>query len=89
MMNLMNKKYLCLAGYTTQYLDLLNFRFLQMSEEKRLKSISIMAKRLVEQDNEYKLIRSKVMAVAEEHKCSVMDISLNWISLTILNGCVE
>jgi hypothetical protein len=39
MMNLMNKDYTWVDGYATQYLDILNCRFLDMSREKRLKSI--------------------------------------------------
>lgn len=60
MMNLMNQSYMLTDDYATQYVDVLNCRFLAMNKEKRLKNISVMAKRLAEQGDEYKAIKSEV-----------------------------
>lgn len=40
-------------GYATQYLDMLNIKFIQMDPSKREKNLSIFAKRLAEKDQQY------------------------------------
>ena len=67
MMNLMNKDYTWFDGYTRQYLDILNCRFIDMDSEKRLKSIPIMTKRLAERGEEYQQVRAEVAATAREY----------------------
>jgi hypothetical protein len=67
MMNLMNKDYTWVDKYITQYLDILNCRFLEMNNEKRLKSIPIMVKRLVEQGDEYRRVKTDVVAAAKKY----------------------
>ena len=74
MINLLNNDYPWLDGYVTQYVDILNCRFLEMDQEKRLKSIPTMAKRLAEQGEEYQQFKSEVYAAAREHNCLVRDI---------------
>ncbi|MDN5322568.1 MAG: hypothetical protein PWQ67_1022 [Clostridia bacterium] len=67
MMNIMNKDYTRFDGYTRQYLDILNCRFIDMDKEKRLKNISTMAKRLAERGEEYKQIKAEVAAAARHY----------------------
>ena len=63
--------------YTTQYLDVLNIRFLELDRDKRVKNISIMVKRLVEKGDEYQEYRVAVNQAAKTHNCSPDDIQLN------------
>jgi len=74
MINMMTSDYIWFDGYATQYLDILNCRFLAMNREKRLKNIPTMAKRLAEQSQEYKEVKSEVVEAARMHNCSVYDI---------------
>jgi hypothetical protein len=74
MLNLMNKDYTWLEGYTTQYVDILNCQFFEMDKEKRLKTIPTLAKRLTEQGDEYQQIKKAVFAAAREYNCPVDDI---------------
>lgn len=76
MMNVMNRNYNWFDGYATQYLDILNCRFLDMDKEKRLKNIPTMAKRLAEQGEEYRDVKGEVLAAAREYNCTASDISL-------------
>lgn len=78
-MNLMNHDYTWTDGYITQYLDVLNIKFINMDKEKRLKSILTMAKRLNEHDKEYREIESVVLEGAREFACSADDVSLTGI----------
>lgn len=50
----MTSKYNSFRGYTTQYLVQLNIKFEAMKPQKRRDNISIMAKRLFENGEEYK-----------------------------------
>ena len=76
MINMMIREFTWFSGYATQYLDLLNSRFLDMNKEERLKNISTMAKYLAEQNQEYKDIKSQVIEMAKTHNCPVEDIRL-------------
>lgn len=53
-------------GYATQYLDMLNIKFLQMDRPKREKNLSIFAKRLAEQDQQYLRERTAIHEFARE-----------------------
>ena len=75
--HLMVKDTLWFDDYITQYLDLLNIQFVDMSEDKRKKSISTMAKKLSEQGEEYIQVKNEVVQAAEQHKCSIEDITLS------------
>ncbi|MEW5785409.1 MAG: hypothetical protein AB1767_10110 [Bacillota bacterium] len=77
MINSMIRDYPWVDYYATQYLDILNCRFIDMDREKRKKNITIMAKRLVEQGQEYQEVRRDVMAAARNHNCSVDNIRVN------------
>jgi hypothetical protein len=74
MMSLMNRDYIWMGKYITQYIDILNGRFLEYSPEKRLKFIPTMAKRLAEQGNEYMEVRSDVIAAAQQYNCPAENI---------------
>ena len=73
-MNLMNRDYTWFNGYVTHYLDILNCRFVSMDREKRLKGIPTMAKRIVEQGEEYQREKQEVLAAAEYYNTSVDNI---------------
>lgn len=72
----MNRPYPWMEGYITQYVDMLNLRFLDMDCEGRQKSISIMVKRLAEKNNEYLTLEQEVTAAARRHQCSIEDIKV-------------
>lgn len=76
MLNLMNKDYPWVDGYVTQYIDLLNCKFIDMDKEKRLKNIPIMAKRIAEQGKEYRKLKDDLQKAAKIHKCSITDLRL-------------
>ena len=63
--------------YVTQYVDVLNERFLDLDAEKRVKNISTMVKRLAEKGNEYQQYRLEVTEAARIHDCSICDIELD------------
>ncbi|MRX72825.1 hypothetical protein GJU40_11775 [Bacillus lacus] len=65
-----------LSNYTTQYLDLLNIRYLDWEPEKREKNISIIAKRLAERGDEYLAVRREVQDAAAKYDCHPSDIRL-------------
>ncbi|WP_053362568.1 hypothetical protein [Bacillus sp. FJAT-27251] len=73
-MKLMNKEYTWFDGYITQYLDELNIKFLEMDKEKRLKNITIIAKRIAEQGLDYKEIKLAVEEAARKYNCHVTNI---------------
>jgi hypothetical protein len=74
MITFMNKDYTWLDGYVTQYVDILNCRFLEMDTEKRLKTIPTLAKRLAELGDEYQQLGKAVFAAAKEYNCPADDI---------------
>ncbi len=76
-MKLMTKEYEWFDDYATQYVDLLNCSFLEMDSEKRLKNITIMAKRLAEFGREYQEVKSEVIEAAKKNSCSINNIRLN------------
>jgi hypothetical protein len=62
----------------TQYVDLLNMRFVNMDPDKRKKSLLTMVKRLVEQGPEYQQLRQEVDHVATKNHCEFSDIDFSW-----------
>ncbi|UOY91146.1 hypothetical protein MUG87_11295 [Ectobacillus sp. JY-23] len=76
-MNMLNGRYFSVGGYITQYIDVLNEQFLQMNKEKRMKSISLMAKRLTELNGDYQDIREIVREAAARYGCPPDDVRLN------------
>jgi hypothetical protein len=77
MMNIMLREYTWYESYATQYLDLLNCRFLEMDKEKRLKNIPVMAKRIAEQGQEYNEIKNEVINASRKYNCEFEDVALN------------
>ncbi|HBN96309.1 MAG TPA: hypothetical protein DDZ66_08405 [Firmicutes bacterium] len=75
--NMMFGYYVSFEHYTTQYLDVLNTRFLDLDKEKRVKNISIMVKRLVEKGDEYQEYREVVNEAAQAHNCSPSFVELD------------
>ena len=77
MHNIMNGSYVYFNRYLTQYLDILNVRFMEMNKEKRLKNISTTAKRIVEKNNEYRHLEDQIREEARRLKCGVNDLRLD------------
>ena len=76
-LNLLHKDYTWTDGYTTQYLDMLNIRYLEIGDrEQRAKELSLVVKRMTEKGKEYRQVEEEVRRMAREHNCSVEDISL-------------
>ncbi|MCD8509455.1 MAG: hypothetical protein LRY73_05940 [Bacillus sp. (in: Bacteria)] len=73
-LKLINHDYAWSDHYATQYLDELNCDFIEMDKEKRLKSISIMAKRLAEKGREYQAVEKAVLDAARKYNCHMTDI---------------
>ncbi|WP_240376832.1 DUF6904 family protein [Bacillus piscicola] len=73
-LRLMNRDYTWSDNYVTQYLDELNCRFIDMDSEKRLKNITIMAKRIAEKGREYQEVEYAVMEAAIRYKCHPTDL---------------
>ena len=74
--NLMFSGQFSAVGYATQYLDLLNIRFLKLDRERRAQKISIVVKRLVEKDDEYWDYWHAVRRAAKAHGCSPEDLGI-------------
>ena len=79
-LNLLHKDYTWTDGYTTQYLDMLNIRYLNIEEkEERAKSLSTLVKKMTEKGKEYQEIERGVRETAIANNCSTEDIRLsNW-----------
>lgn len=77
MLNVMNSTYVSVCRYITQYIDILNNKFIRMSSEKRLKNISVFAKRIAEHDQEYRDLEFEFREEARKQNCSVDDLRLD------------
>lgn len=77
MVNLMNKDYPWMAGYATQYVDMLNIRHLELDADERQKSLPTIAKRLMERGKEYQKMLQDITTMAHKHNCSVENIELS------------
>lgn len=62
--------------YMTQYIDLLNLRYLDWDKEKRKQNLSIIAKRIAERDGEYCNVEQEVYLAAKENDCDPSQIRL-------------
>ncbi|MCR4442438.1 MAG: hypothetical protein QHH10_09445 [Peptococcaceae bacterium] len=76
-LNILNGKFVYVDRYITQYLDILNERFIKMSKEKRLKNLSTIAKRIVERGQEYRDLELQLREDAKKYNCSVDDLRLD------------
>jgi len=77
MLNVMNGRYVFIERYVTQYIDILNDRFIRMDREKRLKNISVFAKRIAEHGQEYWDLEFELGKEARQQNCSVDDLRLD------------
>lgn len=76
-LNALNGRYVYVDRYITQYLDILNERFIKMNKDKRLKNLSAIAKRITERDREYYDLERQLMEDAQKYNCSVDDLRLD------------
>ncbi|SFM17558.1 DUF6904 family protein [Pelosinus propionicus] len=77
-LNMITHDYTWFYGYTIQYIDILNGKFLAMSKEKRLKSIATIAKRIAEIGDEYRAVREEVLEESLNYNCPVDEIQYDW-----------
>ncbi len=75
--NLLNEHHITVIEYVTQYLDILNVRFMKMDKKKRLKNISISAKRIANPNEEYFSLKHQVRKEAERLNCCATDLKVN------------
>ncbi len=75
----MNRGHIEIENIAGQFIDVLNIKYIKMSKEKRLKSLSSMAKRIAEfrSDQEHEEIWNVVMAAAQEYQCDPGEIRLH------------
>jgi hypothetical protein len=77
----MNNDYIFIKEIAGQYVDLLNIKYLKMNKEKRLKNLTVIAKRIADfqADPDYREIKEVVAEAVKEHGCSESDIRLEGI----------
>ena len=80
-LKLMNNRYISFHEIAVQYMDLLNMKYLKMNNEKRLKNLTIIAKRIAEfqTDPDHIEIREVITQGVREQGCSESDLSLEGI----------
>ena len=76
LLNAMNGSYVSTYRYITQYIDSLNDKFINMNNEKRLKSISIFAKRISRKETEYIDLEEYLREEAIHRDCDVNELRL-------------
>ncbi|MGO1372361.1 MAG: DUF6904 family protein [Senegalia sp. (in: firmicutes)] len=77
LLSYMINDYTRFSGYLTQYLDLLNIKFVNLDKDKRLEKISVFGKRLVEKGKGYLDLEEQFELAAEEYNCSIFELRLN------------
>ncbi len=78
LLNLMIQEYPWMDGYITQYLDELNVEILEMDQDKRLKFVTILAKRLTELDApDYLGLRREIKDYAKAMGIAPDEVRLN------------
>lgn len=80
-LNVMGDKYINIHNITTQYMDVLNIKYINMTKEKRLKNFTTMAKRIAGHynDKEHAEIQEVVSEAAREYGCPEGDIRLEGV----------
>ncbi len=80
-MNVMNRDYISIEDIAGQFVDLLNIKYIDMTKEKRLKSLSSISKRIAEfkYDNDHKEIKEVVTEAAREYRSEPGAIKLQGI----------
>lgn len=74
---LMNHDYSWADQYATQYIDELNCKFIEMDAEKRLKNITVMAKRIAEKGREYQAVKEAVLEAARKYNCHMTELRMS------------
>lgn len=75
-LNTLNGSYVYCNRYITQYIDLLNHKFIGMTSEKRLIYLSIMTKRIAEKGQEYRDLEDDIRNEARRSGCDVDELRL-------------
>ncbi len=80
-LKVVNNDYLDIENITGQYIDVLNIKYINMTKEKRLKNLSLIARRISEFnfDKDHDEIKEVVAAAAKEYGCAKGEIRLNGI----------
>lgn len=80
-LNVMNSDYIDIEDFTIQYIDLLNIKYINMTKERRHKSLFSTARRIAEfyYDNDYKEMKKVVAEAARERGCDPGSIQLKGI----------
>jgi hypothetical protein len=80
-LNVMNNDYIRIENIAGQFVDLWNIKYINMTKEKRLKNLSVIAKRIAEfsNDSEHEEIKEVVMEAAKEYRCEPGAIRLHGI----------
>lgn len=80
-LNVMNRDYIGIEDIAGQYVDLLNIKYLDMSQEKRLKNLSSIAKKIAEfrYNSDHEEIKKVVTEAAREYQCEPRTIRLQGI----------
>ena len=76
LLNAMNGTYISTYRYITQYIDSLNDKFINMNNEKRLKSISIFAKHISKKETDYLELEEYLREEAKHRDCDVDELRL-------------
>lgn len=63
--------------YASQYVDVLNIEFLNLSAEERENSIALMAARLVEEDEGYETLKEQLLSISSTSKTNLHELPLN------------
>lgn len=80
-LSVMNKNYINIERIAGQYVDMLNIKYLKMNQEKRLKNLMAIAKRIAEfqTDPDHREIKEVITQAAKEQGCPEEEIGLEGI----------
>lgn len=80
-LNVMNSDYIDIENLATQYMDLLNIKYINMTKERRRKNLFSTARRIAEfyYDNDHKEIKKVVTEAARERGCNPGSIHLKGV----------
>lgn len=80
-LNLMSNENISVVDIAHQYIDLLNSRFMDMTKEKRRKSLSLIAKRIAEYhfNDEHNELKAVVESAALDYGCTPEEIAIDGI----------
>lgn len=61
-------------SYFTQYVDIQNIKWLNMTKEQRQKNLSVIAKRFNSESTEYQKTKAEIIEVAKQYNCNPSQI---------------